>query len=67
VTAVQAGKSIDNTMGLTPLDGLMMGTRSGDVDHSLIPLLMREEGMQIDEVMTLLKRNRVSWEFRENH
>jgi len=56
VTAVQAGKSIDNTMGLTPLEGLMMGTRSGDVDPSLIPLLMREEGMQIDEVMTLLNK-----------
>jgi hypothetical protein len=36
-------------MGLTPLEGLMMGTRSGDVDPSLIPLLMREEGMQIDD------------------
>jgi acetate kinase len=56
VTAVRAGKSIDNTMGLTPLEGLMMGTRSGDVDPSLIPLLMREEGMQIDEVMTLLNK-----------
>jgi acetate kinase len=57
VTTVQAGKSIDNTMGLTPLEGLMMGTRSGDVDPSLIPLLMREEGMQVDEVMTLLNKN----------
>jgi acetate kinase len=56
VTAVREGQSIDNTMGLTPLEGLMMGTRSGDVDPSLIPLLMREEGMQIDEVMTLLNR-----------
>ena len=37
VTAVHQGKSIDNTMGLTPLEGLMMGTRSGDVDPSLIP------------------------------
>ena len=55
-TAVREGKSIDNTMGLTPLEGLMMGTRSGDVDPSLIPLLMREEGMQIDEVMTLLNK-----------
>ncbi|MDX6463669.1 MAG: acetate kinase [Acidobacteriaceae bacterium] len=56
VTAVREGKSIDNTMGLTPLEGLMMGTRSGDIDPSLIPLLMRKEGMHVDEVMTLLNK-----------
>lgn len=56
VTAVHQGKSIDNTMGLTPLEGLMMGTRSGDVDPSLIPLLMREERMTVDEVMELLNK-----------
>jgi acetate kinase len=56
VTAVQRGKSVDNTMGLTPLEGLMMGTRSGDVDPSLIALLVREEGMQLDEVMALLNK-----------
>jgi acetate kinase len=56
VTAVHQGKSIDNTMGLTPLEGLMMGTRSGDVDPSLIPFLMREEKMAVDEVMTLLNK-----------
>jgi acetate kinase len=56
VTAVQQGKSVDNTMGLTPLEGLMMGTRSGDVDPSLISVLMREEGMKIDQVMTLLNK-----------
>jgi acetate kinase len=43
-------------MGLTPLEGLMMGTRSGDVDPSLIPLLMREEHMNMDDVMTLLNK-----------
>jgi acetate kinase len=56
VTAVHQGKSIDNTMGLTPLEGLMRGTRSGDVDPSLIPFLMREEKMSVDEVMTLLNK-----------
>ena len=56
VTAVHQGKSIDNTMGITPLEGLMMGTRSGDVDPSLIPLLMREERMTVDEVMELLNK-----------
>ena len=56
VTAIQQGKSVDNTMGLTPLEGLMMGTRSGDVDPSLIPLLMREEKMNVDDVMELLNK-----------
>jgi acetate kinase len=56
VTAIQQGKSLDNTMGLTPLEGLMMGTRSGDVDPSIIPLLMHEEGMSVDDVMALLNK-----------
>ena len=56
VTAIRKGKSVDNTMGLTPLEGLMMGTRSGDVDPSLIPFLMHEVHLPIDEVMTLLNR-----------
>jgi acetate kinase len=56
VTAVYQGKSVDNTMGLTPLEGLMMGTRSGEVDPSLIPFLMQEEKMSVDEVMTLLNK-----------
>lgn len=56
VTAIRAGKSIDNTMGLTPLEGLMMGTRSGDVDPSLISLLVKEERMKLDEVIALLNR-----------
>jgi acetate kinase len=56
VTAIRDGESVDNTMGLTPLEGLMMGTRSGDVDPSLIPFLMNHEGMTVDDVMTLLNR-----------
>ncbi len=56
VTAIAKGKSIDNTMGFTPLEGLMMGTRSGDVDPSMLPFLIREEHMDIDEVMTLLNK-----------
>jgi acetate kinase len=56
VTAIRNGKSIDNTMGLTPLEGLMMGTRSGDIDPAIIDLLMREEKMSIDDVMTLLNK-----------
>jgi acetate kinase len=56
VCAIRNGKSVDNTMGLTPLEGLMMGTRSGDVDPSLLPFLVREEHLQLDEVMTLLNK-----------
>lgn len=56
VSAIRNGKSVDNTMGLTPLEGLMMGTRSGDVDPSLLPLLVREEHLQLDDVMTLLNK-----------
>ncbi|MGA9463516.1 MAG: acetate/propionate family kinase [Terracidiphilus sp.] len=56
VTAVRDGQSIDNTMGLTPLEGLMMGTRSGDVDPSLIPLLVHEEQMSLGAVMQMLNK-----------
>ena len=56
VTAIRKGKSIDNTMGLTPLEGLMMGTRSGDIDPSVVSLLMKDEAMSIEEVMTLFNK-----------
>jgi acetate kinase len=55
-TAIKRGRSVDNTMGLTPLEGLMMGTRSGDIDPSIVALLMREERMTVDEVMVLLNK-----------
>jgi acetate kinase len=48
-TAVEGGRSIDTSMGFTPLEGLMMGTRSGDVDPSLAGYLARREGVDIDE------------------
>ena len=56
ITAIRNGRSVDNTMGLTPLEGLMMGTRSGDLDPALIPFLVREEGLHLDEVMHLLNK-----------
>jgi acetate kinase len=56
VNATAKGRSVDNTMGFTPLEGLMMGTRSGDVDPALIPYLVREEHMEIDQVMDLLNK-----------
>jgi acetate kinase len=53
-TAVQAGHSVDTSMGLTPLEGLMMGTRSGDVDPSLAGLLARKEGVDVAEAESWL-------------
>ncbi|MGQ9572219.1 MAG: acetate/propionate family kinase [Dehalococcoidia bacterium] len=50
VTAVDNGCSVDTSMGLTPLEGLMMGTRSGDVDPSLAGFLARREGTDVEEV-----------------
>jgi acetate kinase len=56
VSAIRKGKSVDNTMGFTPLEGLMMGTRSGDVDPAIVLLLMREENMTVDELLNFLNR-----------
>ncbi|MDO4897115.1 MAG: acetate kinase [Moraxella sp.] len=55
-TAVYDGKSLDTSMGLTPLEGLMMGTRSGDVDPSLHVHLHRTLGLSIEEIDTLLNK-----------
>ncbi len=55
-TAVYEGKSLDTSMGLTPLEGLMMGTRSGDVDPSLHIHLHRTLGLSIEEIDTLLNK-----------
>ena len=49
-TAVHGGRSVDTSMGFTPLEGLMMGTRSGDVDPSLAGFLARREGVDVEEV-----------------
>jgi len=53
-TAIRAGKSIDSSMGMTPLEGLVMGTRSGDLDPSLVSLIAMKEGLSANEVDTLL-------------
>ncbi|GAA3932166.1 acetate kinase [Litoribacillus peritrichatus] len=55
-TAILKGKSVDTTMGLTPLEGLVMGTRSGDVDPSLHHFLCTQADMTIDEVNNLLNK-----------
>ena len=56
VCAVQGGKSIDTSMGFTPLEGLAMGTRSGNVDPAIIPFVMEKEGLTLDEVNNLLNK-----------
>jgi len=55
-TAVREGRSVDTSMGLTPLEGLVMGTRSGDIDPAVVFHLSRTAGMDIDEIDTLLNR-----------
>jgi acetate kinase len=55
-TAVKQGRSVDTTMGLTPLEGLVMGTRSGDVDPSLHLFLQDREGLKLQEITDLLTR-----------
>ena len=57
ITAVANGESRDTSMGLTPLEGLVMGTRSGDVDPGIIFHLHRSAGMSIDEIDQLLNRS----------
>lgn len=59
ITAVKNGKPFDTSMGLTPVTGMLMGTRSGDVDPSLIPYLMKRLGFQTPEEV-LLKLNQAS-------
>ena len=56
IAAVKDGKCIDTTMGLTPLEGLMMGTRCGDIDGGAITYIMKKEGLTPDEMSTLLNK-----------
>lgn len=54
--AIQAGKSVDTTMGLTPLEGLMTGSRSGSIDPAIVPFLMRKENQNGDEILEMLNK-----------
>ena len=54
ISAVQNGKCVDTSMGLTPLEGLIMGTRSGDIDPAIIEYIAHKENKSIDEMMTVL-------------
>jgi len=57
MAAVDHGKSVDTTMGFTPLEGLLMGTRSGDMDPSVILYIMGKEGLSLAEANTLMNKH----------
>ncbi len=54
--AIKNGKSIDTSMGFTPLEGLMMGTRCGDIDPTIIDFLAHKEGASLDEIFNMLNK-----------
>ncbi|WP_369902286.1 acetate kinase [Bacillus manliponensis] len=56
IAAVEGGKSIDTSMGFTPLAGVTMGTRSGNLDPALIPYIMEKTGQTVDEVLNVLNK-----------
>ena len=56
ITAVRNGQSIDTSMGLTPLEGLMMGTRSGSLDPGIIEYIAHKENLSLEEVMRVLNK-----------
>ena len=56
VCAINSGKVVDTSMGFSPITGIMMGTRPGDIDPSIIEYMMDEAGMEIEQVMTALNK-----------
>jgi len=56
ITAINAGKSIDTSMGLTPLEGVMMGTRCGDIDPAIVVHMVKQLGHSIDDVNNILNK-----------
>ncbi|MBQ7916081.1 MAG: acetate kinase [Firmicutes bacterium] len=72
VCAVNGGKSVDTSMGLTPLEGLIMGTRSGDMDPAIMQYIMNKENLDINQMMNVLNKesgvlgvSEISSDFRE--
>jgi len=57
LTAILNGKSFDTSMGMTPLEGLMMGTRSGDIDPAIVPFVMNKEELTLNEVNSMLNKH----------
>ncbi len=56
VAAVDGGKSVDTSMGLTPLEGLVMGTRCGDIDPAIVPFLQKREGLSPEEIDNVMNK-----------
>ena len=56
IAAVKKGQSVDTSMGFTPLEGLVMGTRCGDIDPAIIPFIMDKEGMSASEIDSVLNK-----------
>jgi len=56
ISAVKNGKSIDNSMGFTPLEGILMGTRCGNIDPAIVPFIMEKEGLSLDEISNYLNK-----------
>lgn len=56
VCAIDHGKSVDTSMGLSPLEGLIMGTRSGDIDPSAVEYIAKKEGLDMDGIMNVLNK-----------
>lgn len=56
ICAVENGKSVDTSMGLSPLEGLIMGTRSGDIDPSAVEFMAKKENLSLEEVLNVLNK-----------
>ena len=73
ICAVENGKSVDTSMGLTPLEGLVMGTRTGDIDPAILEFISKKEGLDISGLMNMLNKksgvfglsNNLSSDFRD--
>lgn len=73
ICAVENGRSVDTSMGLTPLEGLVMGTRSGDIDPAILEFVSKKEGLDIAGLMNMLNKksgvfglsNNLSSDFRD--
>lgn len=57
ITAVDGGRSVDTSMGFTPLEGLVMGTRCGDIDPALVPFIMERENLTAKQIDSIMNKN----------
>jgi acetate kinase len=56
IACIQDGKALETSLGFTPLEGLIMGTRCGDIDPAIVPFLMKNEGLSPDEIDTIMNK-----------